>query len=78
MSFEFNPSNDSSIAFRSVFGEVSMGERLLRQSQEHSAGFHTSTDPVQHWDITNSSGQITGHLYGNKEVRDHNGSLGWL
>lgn len=78
MSFEFNPSNDSSMAFRSVFGEVSMGEHLLRQSMEDKAGYHISDDPVNHYDIRNSQNQITGHLYRDGSVKDFNDSLGWL
>jgi hypothetical protein len=78
MSFEFNPTNNSSFGFRSVFGDVSMGERLIRQSWGDSAGLHTSSDSTPHWDIRNSSGQITGHLYQDGSVNDFNDSLGWL
>jgi hypothetical protein len=78
MNFDFEPSQDSSFGFRSVFSEVSMGERLLRQSMSDPAGFHASCDPRPHYDIRNSNGDITGHLYADGSVSDFNGSLGWL
>jgi len=58
MNFEFSPNEDSSLAFRSVFDQVSMGERLLRQSTSDPAGFRTSDDPLRHWDIRNSQEDI--------------------
>ena len=55
--------NDSSLAFRTVFGEVSMAERLLRQAMNDEGGFHMSEDKRKHYSIKNSKGHVTGHLY---------------